>query len=371
MSAPTLIDLFSGCGGFSLGMERAGFQCLAAIDFNPEAVATFRANFPKVPQVLEKDLTKFAPAKLASLIGTNHVDVIAGGPPCQGFSTARQRDGANQGGERFIEDSRRLLYREFLRYVRFFQPRVFVMENVLGIRSAAGGEYFTRVQHEARQLDYRVVPQVADAFSLGVPQKRHRQLIIGVRGDLPGFFPTTLAPAPRAFPGTTLGPAIGDLPSLVAGGGEERCAYDPERRRAHLARWGKVARRYLYGVLEVAKAPELTAHRARPHSLGDLGDFLRLREGENCAEAMRRGVAFDFPYDRTTFKDRYTRQSRREACSTIVAHLSKDGLMFIHPRQNRSLTPREAARVQSFPDWFQFPVARTHQFRTIGTSLRN
>ena len=368
MSAPTLIDLFSGCGGFSLGMERAGFHCVAAIDFNAEAVETFRANFPEVPHVLERDLTKFPPSELAQLIGTDRVDVIAGGPPCQGFSGARKVDGANH-GDRLKDDPRRLLFREYLRYVAHFQPRVFIMENVLGLQTAAGGAYFTAVQHEARLLGYRVVSQVADAFALGVPQKRRRQLIIGVRGDLPGFFPSELTPAPRAFPGTTLGPAIGDLPPLTAGEGEEDCNYDPERRRRHLARWGKVARRYLYRVLEVADAPLLTAHRARPHSARDLRDFALLHEGENSAQAMRRGVAFEWPYSKEHFKDRYTRQSRRKACSTIVAHVSKDGLMFIHPTQNRSLTPREAARVQSFPDWFWFPVARTHQFRIIGNAV--
>ena len=298
-----------------------------------------------------------------------HVDVIAGGPPCQGFSTARQRDGANHGPLRFIKDDRRQLYREFLKYVGHFKPRVFVMENVLGIQSAAGGEYFTRVQHEARLLGYRVVAQIADAFALGVPQKRRRQLIIGVRGDLPGFFPTQLTPAPRALAGTTLGPAICDLPRLEAGGGLESADYDLVRRDRHLAYWRKPARNYLYRVLEVARTQKLTGHRARPHSARDLRDFLLLREGESSATALRDGVKFEFPYDKSSFKDRYTRQSRRQPCSTIVAHLSKDGLMFVHPTQNRSLTPREAARVQSFPDWFRFPVARTHQFRIIGNAV--
>src|SRR5439155_5174038 len=82
-----------------------------------------------------------------------------------------------------------------------------------------------------------------------------------------------------------------------------------------------------------------------------------------------RGETMEFTYKRDIFKDRYKRQHREELCSTIVAHLSKDGLMFIHPTQDRSLTPREAARVQSFPDWFQFPVARTHQFRIIGNAV--
>ncbi len=368
-NAPTFLDLFCGCGGFSLGMERAGFRCLAAIDFNPEAVKTFRENFRDVPQVLDRDLTKFPPTELASLIGTNRVDVIAGGPPCQGFSNARKVDGANHHGERFKDDPRRLLFREYLRYVAHFEPRIFVMENVLGIQTAAGGAYFTAVQHEARLLGYRVVAQVADAFALGVPQKRKRQLIIGVRDSLPGFFPGSISPAPRAIPGTTLGPAIGDLPRLAAGAGDEDAEYDPDRRHRHLGKWGSVARHYLFRVLEIAKVPVLSAHRARPHNARDLRDFALLHEGESSAQAMRLGVEFEWPYSKEHFKDRYTRQSRVKPCSTIVAHLSKDGLMFIHPTQNRSLTPREAARIQSFPDWFRFPVARTHQFRIIGNAV--
>ena len=362
---PTFLDLFCGCGGFSLGMERAGFRCLAAIDFNSEAVTVFKKNFPHVPQSLERDLTKFLPRELARLIATKTVDVIVGGPPCQGYSTVRQRDGANS-GPRMIEDSRRHLYQEFLRYVDFFKPKVFVMENVLGIKSAAGGKYFTRVQKEARAIGYRVHPQVEKAFDLGVPQKRRRQLIIGTRLDVPHYFPGEMKPAPRAVEWPTLGEAIGDLPPVRAGGGEEVADYDMERRKAHIV---KYSRHYLYQTLEVQRAQKLTAHRARPHSERDLRDFAKLREGEHCAEAMKRGETFEFPYDKSTFTDRYTRQHRNEACSTIVAHLSKDGLMFIHPTQNRSLTPREAARVQSFPDWFEFPVARTHQFRVIGNAV--
>lgn len=346
-------------------MERAGFQCLAAIDFNPEAVAVFKKNFPNVLQALQKDLTAFSPHDLAKLIKTDEVDVIVGGPPCQGFSMVRQRDGANS-GPRIIEDKRRYLYQEFLRYVGYFRPKVFIMENVLGIKSAAGGKYFTRVQKEARAKGYRVHPQVEKAFELGVPQKRQRQLIIGTRLDLPAYFPGKLERAPRAVEDPTLGEAICDLPPLRSGCGDEVTEYDMDRRRAYIAKYG---RRYLYGTLEVQRAAKLTAHRARPHSERDLRDFAKLREGEHCAEAMKRGEVFEFPYDKGSFKDRYKRQHRNETCSTIVAHLSKDGLMFVHPTQNRSLTAREAARVQSFPDWFEFPVARTHQFRIVGNAV--
>jgi DNA (cytosine-5)-methyltransferase 1 len=366
----TCLDLFCGCGGFSLGMQRAGFRVLAAIDFNEEAVETFKTNFTNDTLALHKDLTEFPPEMLAEKIGVNQVDMIVGGPPCQGFSTARQRDGANHGEHRLIPDARRQLFREFLRYVGYFKPRIFVMENVLGIRSAAGGEYFTAVQKEARQLGYRVHGQIEDAWELGVPQKRRRQLFIGVRADLPGYFLPELKPAPRAEPRTWLGAAIGDLPILRAGGGDNERSYDLERRAESLRQHGSTARNYLNKVLEISQSSKLTGHVARPHSERDLRDFARLREGENSATAMRdRDIKFEFPYDKSSFKDRYTRQSRWHPCSTIVAHLSKDGLMFIHPTQNRSLTPREAARIQSFPDWFRFPKARTHAFRLIGNAV--
>jgi DNA (cytosine-5)-methyltransferase 1 len=217
MKRVTCIDLFCGCGGFSFGLGRGGFTVLAAIDFNPEAISVLKANFRNIAHILEKDLTSFAPRELATLIGAAKVDVIVGGPPCQGFSWVRQRDGSNS-GPRMVEDKRRYLYREFLHYVDFFRPKVFVMENVPGIRSAEGGKYFTRVQQEARALGYRVHPQTEKAVDLGVPQKRQRQLIIGTRHDLPDYFPVELQRAPRAVEDPTLGEAICDLPSVPAGG---------------------------------------------------------------------------------------------------------------------------------------------------------
>jgi DNA (cytosine-5)-methyltransferase 1 len=380
----TFVDIFCGCGGFTLGLLRAGLHCLAAIDFEPHAIAALKSNLvaKKHPRlrapvhVLEKDLTVFRPDALARLIGTDSVDVVVGGPPCQGFSTARQVDGANH-GDRLKEDARRHLYKYFLHYVDFFQPKVFVMENVLGLRTAAGGEYFTLVQSKARILGqaaghpgYRVQAQIEDAWDLGVPQKRRRQLIIGVRNDLPGYFPSTLPPTSSATPNISLGATICDLPRLSSGSGEDSRDYDLKRREEHINKYGLDARNYLSKVLEVELAEKLTNHVSRPHSSRDLRDFGLLHEGENSATAMRdRGVEFEFPYDKTSFKDRYTRQSRKAACSTIVAHLAKDGLMFIHPTQLRTLTPREAARVQSFPDWFTFPKARTHAFRLIGNAV--
>ncbi|MSU57466.1 MAG: DNA cytosine methyltransferase [Pedosphaera sp.] len=367
-------------------MQRAGFRVLAAIDFNDEAVTTFKANFSKDTLALCKDLTKFPPDKLAAKLGVNHVDVIVGGPPCQGYSTVRQVDAANQ-GSRVKRDKRRYLFRPFLDYVAAFRPRVFVMENVIGIQSAAKGKFFTLVQADARKLGYRVHTQVEEAWKLGVPQKRRRQLVIGVRNDLPGYFSSELKPARSSrreeaqnspgksqslvtsSPTVTLWDAIGDLPPLAAGEGVEERDYDFDRRKHFLAARNETAKHYLKQVLEIDDATKLTAHRARPHNDRDLRDFARIHEGETADDAIARGEKMEFPYDRNVFLDRYTRQHRERLCSTIVAHLAKDGLMFIHPTQLRSLTPREAARVQTFPDWFQFPVARTHQFRIIGNAV--
>ena len=382
----TFIDLFSGCGGFTLGMLRAGFDCLAAIDFNREAVETLRANLVEkrhpnltpVRHALQRDLTAFNPVELSALIGTDRLDVIVGGPPCQGFSTARQRDGSNHGTDRLKDDPRRHLFRNFLNFVDHFQPKVFIIENVLGLRSASGGRYFTAVQHEARILGrdqgrpgYRVHPQIERGELLGSPQKRRRQLIVGVRDDLVGYFNPKLEPAPRAVIGAMLGDAILDLPLLQAGAGENVTDYDINRREKQFLNGVRdhLRRPFLARVAETQRAQHLTNHVARPHNDRDLRDFARIPPGSSSAVEMRRGVEFEFPYDTGSFKDRYTRQHSNQPCSTIVAHLAKDGLMFIHPTQNRSLTPREAARVQTFPDWFVFPETRTHSFRMIGNAV--
>lgn len=352
-----------------------GLDCRAAIDFNAPAIETFKANHTRDTPALVRDLTIFEPEDLDKIIGDVRIDLIVGGPPCQGFSRARQVDGANH-GERFIPDARRELYLEFLKFVKYYQPKAFVMENVLGIRSAAAGEFFTRVQVESRELGYRVIPYEVKAWQFGVPQKRMRQLIIGTRRELPLFIPDRYIRPTHAEIGqvelkglqtaVTLGEAIGDLPEISAGDEKFTRNYDLKLRSKHAKVYGT---RYTNDVLQAHQATKLTGHSARGHSLRDLRDFDRLFEGENSKQAIARGEQMEFPYDRENFKDRYTRQHRDRLCSTIVAHLKKDGLMFIHPTQTRSLTPREAARVQSFPDIFVLPEARTNAYGQIGNAV--
>ena len=370
---PTFIDLFSGCGGFSIGLEQAGLKCLAAVDNNKHAINTFRENHSKDSVALVKDMTLFQPKELAELIGTNHVDVIVGGPPCQGFSTARQFLGSNSGA-RLVDDPRRVLYKFFLKFIDHFRPKVFVMENVLGVKKVQNGIYFTAIQNEARNIGYRVVPVELKTWEYGVPQKRVRQLFIGTLIDLPIFDFESLVKKTHGIqshnsellPLVTLGEAIEDLPVLQPGDERIEQDYDKALRKKYFK---KYTGKFLIEVLNINASRKLTWHCARPHNDRDLRDFERLLEGETARRALARGVQMEFPYDRDTFKDRYTRQSRTNLCSTIVAHLRSDGLMFIHPTQIRSLTPREAARVQTFPDTFIFTECRSHAFSQIGNAV--
>lgn len=388
MKPPTCLDLFCGCGGFSLGLERAGFRTLAAVDVDPAAITTFQCNFPHVTHALQRDLTVFAPSDFVKQTGITRVNLIVGGPPCHGFPTARVPGGNH--GKNPGDDPRRELYRYFYRFLEFFRPELFVLENVPGILTAGRGVYFERIMRSGQALNYRLRIAVLHAGRYGIPQKRIRVFFFGTRQDLPPFdIPRFLPPTheipspgktkftdwfpepfwgdvPRPEPLITLGEAIDDLPPLAAGEGAEEMDYDLERRRIHLERHGSW---YLEQVLEVHRTPKLTSHVARRHNAWDLRDFARLLEGETSAAAMRRGVVFERPGMKWRFKYGYTRQSRNDLCSSIVAHLSRDGLMYIHPTQNRSLTPREAARVQSFPDWFRFPVAHIHRFRLIGNAV--
>lgn len=369
---PKFIDVFSGCGGLSYGLEMAGLECLAGVDFNAVAIDTFNLNH-KYPVGIKRDLTKFEPEELAEIIGENEIDLVVGGPPCQGFSTARTQGGANFGKE-FIDDPRRDLYKRFLKHVAFFKPKIFVMENVLGINSMGSGIYLTKIQEACRALNYSVAPVQINCWEFGVPQKRIRQLFIGTREGQPLFMPSRyLTKTHSSEPSdgdleqlVTLGEAICDLPPLKADDGSIESKYDLTLRKKHLKDYGN---RYVIDLMQADQAQKLTWHVSRPHSERDLRDFLLIREGENSKGAISRGEVMETPYSMESFADKYKRQSRYKLCSTIVAHLKKDGLMFIHPTQNRSLTPREAARVQSFPDTFEFSGQRGNVYEQIGNAV--
>ena len=177
VTAPTVISTFAGCGGSSLGYQLAGFRELLAVEWDDNAVQTFRLNFPDVP-VYHGDIASLTGAecmRLAGGIGPGDLDVLDGSPPCQGFSTA---------GKRRFDDPRNSLFKEYARLLRELQPRVFVMENVTGMVKGAMKQAYLAIIAELRGCGYRAKGQVLNAMYYNVPQSRERVIIIGVREDL-------------------------------------------------------------------------------------------------------------------------------------------------------------------------------------------
>lgn len=185
---PTVISTFAGCGGSSLGYELAGFRELLAVEWDDNAVETFRLNFPDVP-VYHGDITKLSGIECMQLagVGPGELDVLDGSPPCQGFSTA---------GKRKFDDPRNSLFREYARLLTELQPKVFVMENVTGMVKGCMKQAYLTIIAELRACGYRARGEVLNAMYFNVPQSRERVIVIGVRNDL-GIEPTHPKPQTR------------------------------------------------------------------------------------------------------------------------------------------------------------------------------
>lgn len=189
MTSPTVISTFAGCGGSSLGYKLAGFRELLAVEWDDNAVETFRLNFPGVP-VFHGDIATLSGAECMRLAGVavGELDVLDGSPPCQGFSTA---------GARKFDDPRNSLFKEFARLVREIQPKVFVMENVTGMIKGVMKQAYLVIVQTLRDCGYVVRGEVLNAMYFNVPQSRERVILVGVRKDL-GIEPSH--PKPRSKP---------------------------------------------------------------------------------------------------------------------------------------------------------------------------
>ena len=179
----TYIDLFCGAGGLSLGFDEAGFENLLAVELQPAFAKTYRRNFPDHPLLVE-DIREISNERLLELTAGKTVDVIVGGPPCQGFSIAGNI------GRTFLDDERNRLFKEFVRFVAYLKPKMFVMENVAAMATHLKGKTIAAVEDafETAGLGYRVQWQVLNSVHFGVPQERRRLVMVGVRGDLKTTF---------------------------------------------------------------------------------------------------------------------------------------------------------------------------------------
>lgn len=406
---PAAIDLFCGAGGISLGLERAGFDIRLAIDHDEHVVRTFSRNFDA--PVLEADLTTFDPATLD--VEPGEIDLVAGGPPCPTFSSVGRSKIRSIEARSPEQDTRHELYEHFLRFVRELEPRVLLMENVPGMRSAVndkGHSVIEVIRSEMRDLGYEVSTQFPDAADFGVPQHRMRTIFIGTRDgrslpdlsrweshreprnksermvEIPGGESSsdarqrTLEPfgiearsvesTGRSFPSyrqdpawkepwVNVGSAILDLPPLSPDG-ETPPSGTSDYILAPFTRYQQWARA---GVAD----DELANHESRGHNMGDLSLYKLLGEGVGwiIGDIDNRFQ----PYRNDVFPDNYRKQRASRPATTVLAHISKDGHQYIHPREARSFSVREAARVQSFPDDFIFPVARTRAYTQVGNAV--
>ena len=304
-------------------------------------------------------------AKVDELLNGQHLDLIVGGPPCQAYSLV----GRSRNGLGMKDDNRNYLYRSYAEFLKKYTPSYFVFENVVGLLSAKDSEgtsYLSMMQDLFNKVGYETEYRVLSANDYGVLQRRRRVFLVGRRGKQTGFYPE-----PEEWnPDTTVDEVFSGLPAISAGGGQPNPCEMEECR----GDWQIEA-----GVRD-GQLP-VTWHQARPHSDNDLEIYRLVVEKWN-SEKSRLNYSdlperLRFHKNVTSFSDRFKVVAADLPYShTVVAHIAKDGHYYIHPdlKQNRSITPREAARLQTFPDNYYFesasgPPARTPAFSQIGNAV--
>jgi DNA (cytosine-5)-methyltransferase 1 len=350
---PTAIDLFCGAGGLSLGLERAGLTVLVGADSDPWAVETHTANIGGLGYTGDlADPTDFM--EHLEGWGITRTDLLVGGVPCQPFSRAGQskikdlvRSGVRQG-----EDPRAALWQSFMAVVERLAPRMVLVENVPDLPSWDEGAVLIGLLESFRALGYHVDARVVDCFLFGVPQHRARLFIVATKNAAAFEWPD---------PGgefTSLRDAIGDLPVVPAGQRLEELRY---RSRRVPTDFQKRMRAEVPG----NQRDIIFDHITRAVREDDLEAYELLAEGQTYADLPERLQR----YRSDIFTDKYKRLSWVELSRTITAHLAKDGYWYIHPEQHRTLSIREAARVQTFPDHFRFAGQPSHRYRQIGNAV--
>lgn len=345
----TVIDLFCGAGGLSEGFRQAGFHVLAGQDYDEQAGKTFAATHPEatfiggpIQKVTAQQLLKAAGKK------RGEIDVIVGGPPCQGYSVYNHQRGVN--------DPRAGLFREYLRIVEGIQPRWIVMENVTGITSIAGGNIVHEIKAAMNELGYRVDMRVLKAEEFGVPQERRRVFFVATRTGAPILFPEPTH-GPGLEPFVTVWDAISDLPVLKNGDAAEPRAYRKTAQNGYQALLrGDCRLAVNHSASRLAKINEDRMRHIPPG--GSWRDIPR--------ELLPAGM---LKAKRSDHTKRYGRPRKTDLACTVLTKCDVHWGAYIHPVQDRAFTVREAARLQSFPDFFEFQGSRTEQYVQVGNAV--
>ena len=345
----TAVDLFCGAGGLSAGLEMAGFQVLAGVDLFEAAGKTFEATHPHAKFIC-KPIENVTIDELLTVTGLQpgELTILAGGPPCQAYSVYNHQRG--------MHDARASLFREYLRIVEGLRPEWIVMENVLGIYSIGGGVAVRAIKEELGALGYAVQEKVLKAEEYGVPQERRRVVFIGNRVDAPIRHPKPTH-GEGLSPYTNIKDAIGDLVQLA--NGEDR------------------------GALPYASPPQGDFQRfvrgnrttVRNHSAPRLGRINLERLGHIAPGGSWRDIPFELlpagmkRAKRSDHTKRYGRMTWNGLSCTVLTKCDIHWGAFIHPDQDRAISVREAARLQAFPDSFEFFGSKTDQYIQVGNAV--
>ncbi|WP_225434228.1 DNA (cytosine-5-)-methyltransferase [Peribacillus tepidiphilus] len=357
---PLLIDLFCGAGGMSLGFKQEGFKIVLANDIEKSCIDTYVHNHPEIPRdkIIHGDIQDLVSTLDSDLIGNQKVDVVIGGPPCQGFSNANR--------QRLIDDPRNKLYKYYVEFVGKVKPKFFVMENVRGMYSIA-----EQVVEDFNSIGYEVHFEILNAVDFGVPQNRERLIFIGnnIGVDNKKIFEEIHA-SNQYKDKTVLKDALYGLRELEALRIKNATEEDTEESGRKIDRNPYFNRENAYTniINEGRKIKLVFNHKARYNNDRDIEIFGRLYQGDKSDDPK---IADIMPYKNRNhiFKDKYFKLENDKPCKTITAHMKFDCNMYIHPTQARGLTPREAARVQSYPDDYYFKGPYTKTYMQIGNSV--
>lgn len=346
MKRPRCVDLFAGAGGFSIGLEMAGFKSIFAVEIDKDAVATYRANHHE-SEVFDQNIEELRTEGLTRRLQVRRgeLELLVGGPPCQGFSTVGKKDSA---------DPRNQLFKQYFRIVDALRPKFVAFENVTGFKRMYSGSVFAVVCEEFRRLGYDVEGRILNAVNFGVPQVRERTIVLGVpRGtripwpvethDVAGAASLYLKPA------LTLEDALSDLPRVKSGEGSERYASGPRTDFQRLLRGANT---------------RLSEHVGPNHGASLMRVIRNVPPGgciKDIPKQFRPG---------TGFANTYARLWWDRPSTTITRNFgTPSSSRCIHPLLDRGLTTREGARLQSFPDDFKFVGTRTSKNLQIGNAV--
>lgn len=352
------IDTFSGCGGLSLGLKQVGFNPILINEIEPRYLESFYFNHNiHIDNYHCGDIKEISSD---TNLMDKDVDLVVGGPPCQGFSMANR--------QRLLDDPRNILYKNYLELLSNVRPKFFVMENVKGMMNKSN-EILDDFQNILGD-DYSIEIVMLNAKNFGVPQNRERVFVIGsrVKNAPASQIIADIRQTSDTFKKFKLVDALGSLPELKPKKVKNVRGLENNDIGYKFRAYNCESTEYLMFINSNNKTNYLFNHTNRYNNDRDVEIFSRLPQGAN---SLHGSIADIMPYSSRNhmFKDKYYKLNEREVCKTITSHMKFDCNMYIHPIQPRGLSPREAARVQTFPDDFVFMGSNNTWYAQIGNAV--